>query len=290
MTSHICSVVPPYLLRGIIEGLRVSQAAEDDEARQCAQHTLDHRAQYIAKRCDRFSTLSQPRAARAQSSTAPQQGIVPEILLKHIADSEDVDEETRTRARADIERTQRVISAYQKVLAPEQEDEGAKTGEAATSKPKGPKPSGFYRAVHDAKNSPDEEDLPGTIVRVEGQKPIKDETANDAYDNVGKVLEFYLKKFDWKSIDNKNMHVVSTVHFGEGYENAFWDPTRMQMVFGDGDKFLHRFASCLDVIGHELTVSETIVSKSVETRTTDWYSTPSPSTPALSSMRVSPAP
>jgi hypothetical protein len=29
----------------------------------------------------------------------------------------------------------------------------------------------------------------------------------------------------------------------------------MQMVFGDGDKFLYRFASCLDVIGHELTVS-----------------------------------
>jgi hypothetical protein len=280
MTSHVCSVVPPYLLRGIIEGL--SQAGEDDQTRQSAQNTLNHRSQFIAKRCDRLSTLSQPRAARAQSSTAPQQGIVPEILLQHIADSEDVDEETRTRARADIERTGRVISAYQKALAPEQVDE------AGTSKTL--KRSGFYRAVYDAKNSPDEEDLPGAIVRAEGQKPIKDKTANDAYDNVGRVLEFYRKKFDWKSIDNKNMHVVSTVHCGERYENAFWDPTRMQMVFGDGDKFLYRFASCLDVIGHELTVSETILSKAVGTGRTDWHSTPSPSTPALSSTRASPAP
>jgi hypothetical protein len=278
----MCSIVPPYLLRGIVEGL--SQAAEDEddesrEIRQCAQNTLNHRAQFVAKRCDRFSTLSQPRAARAQ--TAPQLGIVPEVLLQHIADSEDVDEETRNRARADIELTQRAISAYQKVLSPEQVDE------AAT---KAPKPSGFYRAVYDAKNNANEEDLPGTAVRVEGQKPIKDQPANDAYDNVGRVLDFYLKKFDWKSIDNKNMHVVSTVHFGERYENAFWDPTRMQMVFGDGDKFLHRFASCLDVIGHELTVSGMILSELVETDRTDGHSTPSPSIPALSSTRASPAP
>jgi hypothetical protein len=256
MTSRVCSVVPPYLLRGIVKGL--SQAGEDYESRetrQCAQNTLDHRSRFISKRCDRLSSLSQPRAAR--TSTAPQQRIVPEILLQHIVDSEDVDDETRARARADIERTRRVISAYQNALAPEQADE------AGTSK--APKPSGFYRAVYDAKNSGDEEDLPGTIVRAEGQKPIKDQTANDAYDNVGRVLDFYFKNFGWKSIDNKNMHVVCTVHFDERYENAYWDSARMQMVFGDGDKFLHRFTSCLDVIGHEMTVSDTSVSKSVET-------------------------
>jgi len=27
------------------------------------------------------------------------------------------------------------------------------------------------------------------------------------------------------------------------------------MVFGDGDTFLYRFVNCIDVIGHELTVS-----------------------------------
>ncbi|KAK4033794.1 metalloprotease [Parachaetomium inaequale] len=245
MPSHICSIVPPYLLRGIVE----SQAV-DDEARQCARNSLDHRTQFTAKRCDRFNTLSQPRAARA-SAGAPQ-GIVPEVLLQHIADSEDVDEETRTRARGDIERTRRVISSYQNGLGQEKDDEG-KVATAAKSEPKTPEPSGFYRAVYDAKNDANEEDLPGTVVRVEGQQPVKDQTANDAFDNVGRVLDFYLEKFNWKSIDNKNMHVLSSVHFGEKYGNAFWDPDRMQMVFGDGDQFIYRFASCLDVIGHELT-------------------------------------
>jgi hypothetical protein len=35
-----------------------------------------------------------------------------------------------------------------------------------------------------------------------------------------------------------------------------WDPEKMQMVFGDGGEFLYHFTKCLDVIGHEMTVSE----------------------------------
>ncbi len=259
MTSHICHIVPPYLLRGIVE----SEAVEDEDYRQCARNTLEHRAHFTAKRCDRFITLSQPHAARAHAGPSTQQSIVPEILLRHIAESEDVDEATRARARSDIEHTQRVISQYQKALVPEEgeeeeEEEKGAVATAAKAKPK-PKPkpapaAGFYRAVYDAKNDPDEDDLPGKVVRVEGQKETQDATANDAYDNVGRVLDFYLAQFNWNSIDNKNMHVISSVHFSKKYENAFWDPDRMQMVFGDGDKFLYRFASCLDVIGHELTV------------------------------------
>jgi hypothetical protein len=275
MASHICCIVPPYLLQGIVESPEV-----DDEYRQCVLSTLDHRSLFTAKRCDRLNVLSQPHAARAGAHAGPssaRQSIVPEVLLRHIAESEDVDEETRERARGDIEHARRVISQYQKALVPEddeEKDDGKDDGEddgtatAAKSKPKSkpkPKPkqpepipttpsTGFYRAVYDAKNDPDEDDLPGKVLRVEGQKAIEDATANDAYDNVGRVLDFYLKQFNWKSIDNKNMHVVSSVHFAKRYENAFWDPDRMQMVFGDGDKFLYRFASCLDVIGHELTV------------------------------------
>ncbi|EKJ70162.1 hypothetical protein FPSE_09688 [Fusarium pseudograminearum CS3096] len=49
------------------------------------------------------------------------------------------------------------------------------------------------------------------------------------------------------------MDVISTVHFGKQYENAFWDPEKLQMVFGDGGEFLNNFVGCIDVIGHELT-------------------------------------
>ncbi|KAH7367465.1 hypothetical protein B0T11DRAFT_53886 [Plectosphaerella cucumerina] len=47
--------------------------------------------------------------------------------------------------------------------------------------------------------------------------------------------------------------IVSSVHFGKEYENAYWDPRRRQFVFGDGGEFLGNFTSAVDVIGHELT-------------------------------------
>jgi len=48
------------------------------------------------------------------------------------------------------------------------------------------------------------------------------------------------------------MRIDSTVHYGESYDNAFWDGR--QMVYGDGDGEIFRpFTKALDVIGHELT-------------------------------------
>jgi hypothetical protein len=43
----------------------------------------------------------------------------------------------------------------------------------------------------------------------------------------------------------------ATVHFGQEYNNAFWNGE--QMVFGDGDGDLFkRFTISLDVIGHDI--------------------------------------
>ncbi|CAI4217451.1 unnamed protein product, partial [Parascedosporium putredinis] len=78
----------------------------------------------------------------------------------------------------------------------------------------------LYRAVYDAQNSFSEFQLPGTLVRAESQPPTKDKAVNDAYDNVGRVLSVYKQLFRWNSVDNHNMHIISTVHFGENYENA----------------------------------------------------------------------
>ena len=47
------------------------------------------------------------------------------------------------------------------------------------------------------------------------------------------------------------MRLDSTVHYGENYNNAFWNGN--QMVYGDGDgEMFNRFTISLDVIGHEL--------------------------------------
>ena len=74
--------------------------------------------------------------------------------------------------------------------------------------------------MYDAKHSSNQGQLPGKLVRAEGEKKVKDKAVNEAFDNVGIVLDFYKKHFNWNSIDNKNMDVISTVHFGKDYENA----------------------------------------------------------------------
>lgn len=58
------------------------------------------------------------------------------------------------------------------------------------------------------------------MLRAEGEPPAKDKAANDAYDNVGRVLQMFKDFYNWTSVDNRNMHIISTVHFGTNYENA----------------------------------------------------------------------
>ncbi len=245
MAPHICHIVPPYLLQGI--ALSASADVTEDRKR-IAQNSLTRQGAYVAKREQRFKSLAQPRS---HQSSGPHQ-FIPDLFLKHIADNDAVDEKTRARARRDLEHLEKVHASYQARQA--QAAAGSVLDQhTLASKPKSDE-QGFYRAVYDANHDEDEDDLPGKVLRVEGQQPSKDGPANEAFDNVGHVLDFYQSVFNWKSIDNENMHVVSSVHFANDYENAFWDPEKSQMVFGDGHDFLYHFTKCLDVIGHELTV------------------------------------
>lgn len=77
--------------------------------------------------------------------------------------------------------------------------------------------SAAYRYVYDARQ---QWITPGTLVRSEGQPPVKDHAVNEAYDNAGIVLKFYKDLFDWDSVDNKNMDIIQTVHYGFKYQNA----------------------------------------------------------------------
>ncbi|RYY30221.1 MAG: M4 family peptidase [Sphingobacteriaceae bacterium] len=93
---------------------------------------------------------------------------------------------------------------------------------------------------------------PGKLVRKEGQKPVADEDVNNAYDAAGYTFSFYYDLFNRNSIDNKGLKLIQTVHYGNKYDNAFWDG--QQMIFGDGDgKIFASFTRDIDVIGHELT-------------------------------------
>jgi Zn-dependent metalloprotease len=107
----------------------------------------------------------------------------------------------------------------------------------------------LYRTIYDAEKT---ETLPGTLVRSEGGTRKGGRTVSEAYDYSGLTYDFYKKIFERNSIDTRGMKLDSTVHYGEDYNNAFWNGT--QMVYGDGDgEIFQRFTKSIDVIGHELT-------------------------------------
>jgi Zn-dependent metalloprotease len=108
---------------------------------------------------------------------------------------------------------------------------------------------GPNRTVFDAGGT---EILPGKTVRTEGQDPGKDTSVTEAYDGLGFTHSLYRYAYSRASIDDKNLPLLATVHYGRDYDNAFWNGD--QMVFGDGDGTVFRgFTSSLTVIGHELT-------------------------------------
>jgi Zn-dependent metalloprotease len=105
------------------------------------------------------------------------------------------------------------------------------------------------RLIHDAHN---DEDLPGELVRSEGDAAGPDVAVNEAYDGLGDTWRLYEDVYQRNSIDDAGMALSGTVHFSQQYDNAYWDGE--QMVFGDGDGVLfNRFTISVDVIGHELT-------------------------------------
>ncbi|WP_399091240.1 M4 family metallopeptidase [Streptomyces sp. BBFR2] len=105
------------------------------------------------------------------------------------------------------------------------------------------------RTIYDARHT---EDLPGTKVHAETDSASKDASVNRAHAGLGATFELYLKVYGRHSIDDAGLPLNATVHYGEKYDNAFWDGERM--VFGDGDgKLFKDFTIPVDVIGHELT-------------------------------------
>jgi Zn-dependent metalloprotease len=94
---------------------------------------------------------------------------------------------------------------------------------------------------------------PGALVRDEGDAPVTDASVNQAYDAFGSTYKLYWDVFHRDSIDNQGMPIQGLVHYGDAYDNAFWDGDG-HMFFGDGDgRLLTDTTKGLDVIGHELT-------------------------------------
>jgi Zn-dependent metalloprotease len=119
---------------------------------------------------------------------------------------------------------------------------------AAISRVTRANPGQKRRTIYDAHGG---YDLPGRLVRSEGAPKKKDAIVNEAYDGSGATYDLFWKVFSRNSIDGRGMRLDSTVHYGQFYDNAFWNGN--QMVYGDGNGEIFRpFTKALDVIGHEL--------------------------------------
>jgi Zn-dependent metalloprotease len=95
------------------------------------------------------------------------------------------------------------------------------------------------------------EQLPGRVVRREGDEPTGDLATDEAYDGLGATFALFSEVYGRNSIDAAGLPLDASVHYGELYDNAFWNGERM--VFGDGDgEIFDRFTKSLTVIGHEL--------------------------------------
>ena len=157
--------------------------------------------------------------------------IVPPYLLQHLLASDD----------PDLAEHARRTLVHDTVLRARPVHPGPRRQAAEASGP--------HRTVHDAHHGTA---LPGEVVLHEGDQPVADEAVDQAYDGLGATWHLYHEVFGRDSVDGNGLPLVATVHYGQHYDNAFWNGS--QMVFGDGDGTVFLgFTGSLDVIGHELT-------------------------------------
>ncbi|MEB5974488.1 M4 family metallopeptidase [Pantoea dispersa] len=163
--------------------------------------------------------------------------VIPPYILRNIIDN-------CSGAQQDYAR--RTLTHVQQLMA----EHPHTTSAASTAQP-----GSVLRAIYDAENT---QNLPGTLIREEGQPGNGDVAADEAWNYLGITYDFYWQIYQRNSLDNKGLKLDGTVHYGKEYQNAFWNG--QQMVFGDGDgEIFNRFTIAIDVVAHELThgVTET---------------------------------
>lgn len=107
---------------------------------------------------------------------------------------------------------------------------------------------GAFRTIYDAQHKME---LPGVLIRSEGEESNGDVTAEEAYDGAGVTWELLKKAFNRNSIDDKGMELQSTIHYGKNFGNAYWS-SATGMVYGDGDGHIFNRFTLVDICAHEI--------------------------------------
>ena len=172
---------------------------------------------------------------------------VPPYVLDRLSKASDgvVDEKTRQAAQASLNLDNQ-IRANRAAQAADTPAPG-NIIEGVMAPPKGTAGREVYSC-----NAQWGEPPPFSLMRGEGDPLTADDSVNAAYSHAGAVRDYYKNKLGRNSIDNLGMNQIHDVHFGQNYQNAFWDGTKM--TYGDGDGFVFlNFTKDPDVVAHELT-------------------------------------
>jgi Zn-dependent metalloprotease len=224
--DRVCTIIPDYLLQRIVD----NENAHPD-ARKSAERSLYYTARLRASRAAVDPTPASGDAPH------PMQSIIGPHLFQAIIDSDTASDVDKERARKNLDLTQSLRATR----------EGAAPAGGAVREH-------LNRAIYDCKQVPN---LPGELIRSEGDPEIQDENGDEVYDYFKNTLDFYFLALKRNSIDDQGYNLIGSIHYDDdqhptGYDNAFWNGT--QMVFGDGDGIMFgSFTKSLDVIGHELT-------------------------------------
>lgn len=79
-----------------------------------------------------------------------------------------------------------------------------------------------------------------------------DGAIDSAHNYAIRTYDYYWNTFGRDSIDDGGMTLISRVHYGSNFNNAFWDGSQMTYGDGDGTTFIP-LSQDADVVGHELT-------------------------------------
>lgn len=78
----------------------------------------------------------------------------------------------------------------------------------------------------------------------------KDEAATDAHWGAEMTYDYFKDEHSRNSFDGNGAKIISYVHYGNNYNNAFWNGA--YMTYGDGNGSLFTPLTALDVCGHEI--------------------------------------
>jgi pseudolysin/vibriolysin len=91
--------------------------------------------------------------------------------------------------------------------------------------------------------------MPATAVRGP-LDPISDAAIDDAHGYAEVTLDMMRDWYGLDSIDENGYRIISRVHYGVDYENAFWNG--FMMTYGDGKDLFYPLSGALDVVSHEI--------------------------------------